>query len=41
MKSPYILIRKPKGWKAGTEFMVREQENTIELIRIRGCDDGN
>ena len=34
-KSPYILIRKPKDWKTGTEFMVLERENSIKLIKIK------
>ena len=35
MKGSYILIRKPKEWEAGTEFMVLERENTIQLVKIK------
>jgi len=39
MKGEYIIIRKPKYWPAGTEFMVQEKEEEIKLVKL-AWEDG-
>ena len=38
MKGHYIMIRMPI-WEKGTEFMVCEKGQTIELIKIKGVSE--
>lgn len=38
MKGSYIRINKP-NWEAGTEFIVWEHDNSIELIKFKDDDE--